>query len=208
MRRMRCFARVLVVLGLVVAALSASAGTLMLIGPVTLFEPGTAGHILAMTFAAIMGLFAFAKAFNAMLVQPIMDKMEAQQKAMIAAGLIALKESFAELLDHHVAANDPHPKASDRMHVPLYEADQKILSAVAELRQRQEKDSKRLGRLIAAHNATMAEEHAGFCVATEHRNPKDTPYPRRESDPEDADFTEARGRTKPDPRIVENGEDE
>lgn len=200
MIRMRCAARILLVAVLSGSGMAVAGGaTLFLIGGADRFLHD-AGKILGAIFAVIMGLFAFAKAYNTLFIEPVLAKMDAKQDGMIAGGLVKLKESFHDLITQHVNAHDPHPSASDRMHEPLVEADRKILAALAELRALREKDAKRLGQLIHAHNVTMGAQRktidAIACIG--HRNPAQSPYPRRATDPEHTDFTSKRGHPRED----------
>lgn len=208
MRRMRCAAKAIIVASLAGGgmALAGGAGVLLISGVETFILD--AGKILGAVFAVIMGLFAFAKAYNALFIEPVFAKMEAKQDGLIAAGLVKLKESFGELIEHHRVAEDPHPIASDRMHEPLFEADREILAAVKELKVMREKDARRLAQLIHAHNATMGAQRktldAIACIG--HRDPHASPFPRRKGDPEDADFTDERGHKLRDETLVDEEE--
>lgn len=217
MRRWRSFARVAILAVLLFFALTASAAGLALAGSIDLFQPGSAGHILAMVFSVIMGLLAFAGAFNKLLVMPVMEKMRAEQRESMRELIGELGEGFDALMERHVLSNDPHPTASDRMHVPLYEADQKILAVVgavqadvAALRSMQMTQGRRLTALVKAHNVAMSTQRTALdalaCVG--HRDPKASPFPRRGDDPPDADYTGKRGHAQIDPLLIEEEDDD
>ena len=192
---MRCVARATILGGLVFASATVSAaGWLIMTSSVETFLVD-AGKVLGGVFVVVMGLFGVAKGYNTLFLEPQFQAMEERQQRMIEAGLVLLEKSFQKILDHHVVAVDPHPGASDRMHTPLYEADQKILAAVEELRVMRKKDSDRINKLIHAHNVTIgAQQHALDAISClGRRDPKATPFPRRDGDPKDADFTPQRG---------------
>lgn len=210
MMRWRCFARTtIIVVGVACAFTASAAGFLLGGGVIDLSALGEAGRILAWMFAVVMGLFGFATAFNKLLVMPVIAQMRAEQKELISLGLIEIAKGFESLIDRHITANDPHPTASDRMHEPLYEADQQILRELADMKRLREIDSRRLNALVRAHNAAMTTQQAAIdslgCMA--HRDPHKTPFPRRDSDPDGSDFSDLRGHARKDPMIVDE-EDE
>ena len=210
MLRWREIARATILGALLAVSLSvsASAGVILLSGVETFLLD--AGKILGGVFSVVMGLFIFAKAYNSLLLEPHFKAMEERQQRLIEGGLVLLEKSFDKMLQHHVEATDPHPIASDRMHEPLYEADQKILAAVEDVKKTQAKDGARLSRLIKSHNVAMgAQQQAVDAIAClGHRNPKASPFPRRADDPETADFTDLRGHAVRSPILVEEDDDE
>jgi hypothetical protein len=123
---------------------------------------GEAAVILAWVFAVVMGLFAFAAAFNRLLVMPIIEKMAAQHRESLSLGLAEIAKGFEGLMDRHIAAHDPHPDASERMHEPL----QKSIDEI-------ERDL----------TAFIEWCHKNRTCFNAPRDPSESPHPKRKDDP-------------------------
>lgn len=201
---MRCAARTLLIVALSYAALSASASVgLLLLGGIDGFLLD-AGKLLGGVFVVIMGLFGFAKAYNALLVEPLLGKMEAQQVRMIENGLTRLSDAFRSLMEEHVLAEAPHPRASEKLHSSLEETDRRILAELETLRKQRRADASRLEALVAAHNASVENQNRvlGAIACLGQRDPHASPFGRRKDDPPEADATDLRGHACPPPEIV------
>lgn len=180
MRRWRQLARLLIastlfslpIMGLTYTV-TANATSLAQLSKGEVFAPGSGGHILMMVFGVIMGLFTFAAAFNKLLVVPLIDQMAAQHKVFISETLTEIGKGFEALMLRHINAHDPHPDASDRMHGELEDQIEKV------------------GREL--------EDFVEWCkrhrCGTGPRDPKESPFPKRETDPE-GDFRPLRGAPK------------
>lgn len=204
---MRCFAATTIAMSILVIPFAMSAAALQVAA-----ELPPDGHIVQIILtvsAVIVAIFGFAKGMNWLFVKPSLDAWQATQEAVLAKQNVAMREFFsAALMDinkgfeglmaRHIDSADPHPNASTRMHGELERADEEIL--------RELHDAKKiLHQLVRAHNAAMLEEHPRGCTVAP-RDPSDSPYPARETDPPGSDHTDKRGRHKVETLLVEEEE--
>lgn len=209
MRRWRCVARTLILVVLFASSLTASAASIAFGLGILPDVASEAMKILAWVVGIIIGFLLLVSAAVKLMVTPTVEAFNAQNKQWLSEAVAELGRGFDALMDRHVTANDPHPTASDRMHEPLYAADQQILRELADMRRLRDSDSKKLHALVKAHNMAMTTQQAAIdalgCMA--HRDPHKTPFPRRETDPDGTDFSDLRGHARKDPMVVEEEEE-
>lgn len=179
--RWRCFARTTIVAIGVALMMTASVASASLLTGILPPIAGEAMTILAWVFTVIMALLGFAAAFNRLLVLPVIERQHEANKAWLKEVIAELGKGFEGLvrteMTRHIEADEPHPRASDRMHGPLRRADEEMLRDIRVIR-------RRLAHLTRAHNVAMQMER-GVAVATCGGGRE----PRRENDPPDADFS-------------------
>lgn len=184
-------------------------------------------RVILIVTGIVVALFGFAKGMNWLFWRPAIEILEAKQKALIETHHLELKdflrgeiarlgEGFQGIMDRHTDSGDPHPDASKRMHGELERSDAEILEEVRALREGQRATQKTLAKLVRAHNAAMSTERRGGlppgCYAA--RDPADSPYPRRSTDPEEFDAnvagpggTSLRGKHALNPIVIEEEEE-
>lgn len=218
MKRWRCAAATMIVLVGLCVAFAAAATSFQIAS-----ELPPDNHILRIILivsGVVVAIAGFAKGMHWLFFRPAIEVLEAKQKTLIEEQHMALKDflrdeiaalgrGFEGLMDRHTDSSDPHPDASRRMHGELERADVEILREV--------KASQRtLARLVKAHNAAMSTERRGMplpgCFGP--RDPSDSPYPRRSTDPPDFDANVAgpggsslRGRRALSPLVTEDEEE-
>ena len=178
-------------------------------------------RVILVVCGVVVAIFGFAKGMNWLFVRPALEAWEALQVKAIteqnAANKEFLRDAIAELgkgfdllMERHILSGDPHPSASKRMHGELERADVEILTELRDLRNEQRASQKTLGRLVRAHNAAMSMERreSGTPVCLAARDPSDSPFPRRETDDPDADFSKKRGHHAVDRMVVVEDDEE
>lgn len=222
MLRWRSFARMTIGCGLATFALSAGAASFSLAFSSGPNLSGEAFRLAAWAVGLIVGFLGLIALIVKLIINPIIERSHASNKEWLAERVAENKEwlreaigelgnGFDGLMQRHADAADPHPSASDRMHEPLREADEKILAALEDLRRLREADAKRLMKLVAAHNAAVKGQQQAIdaigCMA--HRDPARSPFVRRATDPPEFDATSPRirGHVIHNDAIVDEEED-